>query len=508
MIKLTKIITAILLLLITSICSAETNSSAATSAIEIYTDSASAIELELNQAIQMAVTNNIALKIEKLNPDISKTYVESEKADFDPSVSARISQGERLAKVIYQQGNFGDNVSNYTEAELSWSKKSKAGTRTSVNLSTRRNRSAREDNLFATRFGFRVLHPLKRDSGREVNLISLKQSELELNWTRCELQGFVLNLIAEIETKYWEYYLSTRQLEIMQESVELAKQQQDETMRRIEAGSIPESEAAAAEAEVKLRQVDLINAKSRNLSNSVALLRLLNPDSQDFYRRQPLIKSSPEIIKAPDFDLDRYIELALAERPEIEQADLEIRRGQLEIVNTKNGLLPKLDLFVEMGKTGYARSFAATNPKPGEDGAYDVSAGLIYELNNHRRAEKAQHRRAELNLKLQQHSMRNLEQLITQEVINAYIEVQRTCQQIQATAATTEKQREKLRVEEIKFNLGKTTSFQVAQAQRDLTAARIAQVNAKVEHQQAHTELLRASGILLYQRDILLAQAN
>ncbi|MGM0600112.1 MAG: TolC family protein [Candidatus Rifleibacteriota bacterium] len=507
MIKLSTVVTTISLLLVSSICIAASDSITNTG-LEIYASSSSSLDLELNQAIQMAVKNNIALKIEKLTPEISKTYIESEKANFDPSVSARISQGERLAKVIYQQGNFGDNVSNYTEGELSWSRKNKAGTRTSVNLSTRRNRSAREDNLFSTRFGFRVLHPLKRDSGREVNLISLKQSELELRWTRYELQGFVLNLIAEIETRYWDYYLSTRQLEIMQESVELAKQQQNETMRRIEAGSIPESEVAAAEAEVKLREVDLINAKSRSLSNSVALLRLLNPDSRNFYRRLPLIKSRPEILKAPDFDLDRYIELALAERPEIEQADLEIRQGKLEIVSTQNGLLPRLDLFVEMGKTGYARSFAATNPKPGEDGAYDVSAGLIYELNNHRRDERARHSRAKLNLKLQQHSMKNLEQLITQEVINAYIEVQRTRQQIQATAATSEKQQEKLRVEEIKFNLGKTTSFQVAQAQRDLTAARIAQVNAKVEHQQACTELLRASGILLYQRDILLARTN
>lgn len=508
MIKLIKVLTAISFLLTGSICFAASNTTEATNTVEIYTNSTPAIELKLDQAIQMAVKNNIALKIEKLNPDISKTYVEGEKSDFDPSVSARISQGERLAKVIYQQGNFGDNVSNYTEAELSWSKKNKAGTRTTVNLSTRRNRSAREDNLFSTRFGFRVLHPLKRDSGREVNLVSLKQSELELNWTKFELQGFVLNLIAEIETKYWDYYLSTLQLEIMQESVELAKQQQEETMRRIEAGSIPESEAAAAEAEVKLREVDLINAKSRSLSNSVALLRLLNPDSRDFFRYHPLIKTKPETLKAPEYDLERYIELALAERPEIEQADLEIRQGKLEIVSTQNGLLPRLDLFVEMGKTGYARSFAATNPKPGEDGAYDISAGLIYELNNRRREERALHSRAKLNLKLQQHSMKNLEQLITQEVIDAYIEEQRTRRQIQATTATTDKQREKLRVEEIKFNLGKTTSFQVAQAQRDLTAARIAQVNAQIEHQQARTELLRASGILLYQRDILLAQTN
>jgi outer membrane protein TolC len=170
--------------------------------------------------------------------------------------------------------------------------------------------------------------------------------------------------------------------------------------------------------------------------------------------------------------------------------------------------LPQLDFFVNIGKTGYSTSFSGTNPRPGEDGSYDISAGFVYELTRGRREARALHQRSTLNLKLRREAMKNLEQIIKQEVLSAYIEVKRTLQQIKATRATSQKQIEKLRVEEVKFNVGKTTSFQVAQAQRDLTAAMIAEVSAAVQHQQAYTELLRASGLLLQRRNVLLTDCN
>jgi hypothetical protein len=45
--------------------------------------------------------------------------------------------------------------------------------------------------------------------------------------------------------------------------------------------------------------------------------------------------------------------------------------ARLEIVKTKNGLLPVIDLFIRMGKTGYADSFrGSVNDLDGE--SYDI----------------------------------------------------------------------------------------------------------------------------------------
>ena len=80
--------------------------------------------------------------------------------------------------------------------------------------------------------------------------------------------------------------------------------------------------------------------------------------------------------------------------------------------------------------------------------------------------------------------------------MTAYFEVHRSRQQIRATAKTVEKQMEKLRVEEIKFGLGKTTAFQVAQAQRDVADSQITGLRAQISHLNALTDLWRYDGTL------------
>ncbi len=66
------------------------------------------------------------------------------------------------------------------------------------------------------------------------------------------------------------------------------------------------------------------------------------------------------------------------------------------------------------------------------------------------------------------------------------------------------KQAEKLRVEEVYFNVGKTTAFQVMQAQRDLTAAKHAKLKAEVDAKLAYSKLLHSMGILLESANIQL----
>ncbi len=334
-------------------------------------------------------------------------------------------------------------------------------------------------------------------------ITALRQAELELSWSEYELKAFILNLVASIENQYWEYYLSLKQLEIVRESLELARQQREETNKRIEAGSIAESEEAAAEAEVALRIEDLINAESAAVEKAISLLRSLNPDNADFWQIRPELTDAPVLSRPERLALEEHIAVALEMRPELQQARLMWSRDELEVVASRNGLLPQLDFFLTLGKTGYSTSFSASNPKAGDKGDYDVTAGFAYEMARGRRAARAELSRAKANALMRHEALNNLEQLIKEDVIKAYIEVERTMQQLSATAATSQKQLEKLRVEEVKFNVGKTTAFQVAQAQRDLTAARIAEARAAVGYTTSVVELLRADGSLLERNGIL-----
>ena len=72
-----------------------------------------------------------------------------------------------------------------------------------------------------------------------------------------------------------------------------------------------------------------------------------------------------------------------------------------------------------------------------------------------------------------------------------------------ATAATRKLKEEALRAETGKFTVGKSTSFLVAQAQRDLVVSQIAEIGAVVTLLKGLVELYRLEGSLLERRGIV-----
>jgi len=101
-----------------------------------------------------------------------------------------------------------------------------------------------------------------------------------------------------------------------------------------------------------------------------------------------------------------------------------------------------------------------------------------------------------------QKALENLSQLVEVDVRRAYIEVNRTKQQITASSATRKFDEQKLTTETEKLRVGKSTSFLVAQAQRDLLVSRIAEVRSLVDYLKALIDLYRQDGSLLDRRGI------
>ncbi|HNV69037.1 MAG TPA: TolC family protein [Candidatus Ozemobacteraceae bacterium] len=283
--------------------------------------------------------------------------------------------------------------------------------------------------------------------------------------------------------------------------------QRDETSKRIELGSIPESELAAAEAEVALREEAYINAGSQIETTRISLLRMINPNSDEFWKFHLELSDEPADLDFPATSPQDLIEIALEKRPELRQAQLDLEKGKLELVRTKNGLLPRLDFFTTLGKSGYAQTFEKSADKFGLKG-YDLQAGVLYELALGKREARMQVKKSELSIKRSQEAIDNLKQLVQEDVLKAFLEAKRAALQIRATEKTVAKQQEKVRVETIKFGLGKTTAFQVAQAQRDVAASQIAALKSRVGYLVALTDLYRYAGILCERRQLKIAVAN
>ena len=353
----------------------------------------------------------------------------------------------------------------------------------------------------STRLGLSVTQSLLRGFGTDVNLAQLRQSQLETDITQYELRGFSESLLAQVETTYWDYALSQRQMEIVEESLKLARQQIAETEEMIKVGTMAEAELAAVQAEVAVQQQGLINAKSTLESNRLLLIRLLNPPGDNPWERDIILVHPPTLPKIEYDEVGAHVAVALKMRPEVNQARINIQKEDIEIVRTKNGLLPKMDFFITLGKTGYADSFSGSvNDINGN--SYDMMAGLNFEYPAFNRNARALHRRALLSQDKAEVALDNLKQMIELDVRNAYIEVNRTKEQISASTATRKFQEEKLRIETEKFRVGRSTNLFVAQVQRDFLASRIGEVKAVVNYLKAIVDFYRLEGSLLERRGI------
>jgi len=266
-------------------------------------------------------------------------------------------------------------------------------------------------------------------------------------------------------------------------------------------GKLAEAEMAAVQAEVALQRQGLIDARSSMESFRLRLLRLLNLPGNNLWNREIILLHGPTLPEVNLGDVETHVSLALRMRPDLNQARLGIQQGDLEIARTKNGLLPVMELFVRLGKTGYAGSFSDSITDITGDN-YDVSGGISFQYPFRNRVAKARQERALLRQDQAEKALDNLEQLAEVDVRGAYIEVNRAKEQIDASAATRKFQEEKLRIETEKFRVGRSTSFLVAQAQRDLLVSKINEVQAVANYLKALIGLYRQEGSLLERRGI------
>ena len=206
----------------------------------------------------------------------------------------------------------------------------------------------------------------------------------------------------------------------------------------------------------------------------------------------------------PDPKLDEvrsHVELGRRSRPDLLQARLSLEKGELEVVRTRNGLLPKLDFFLTLGATGYADAFGPAAGRLFDEGTR-LSGGLTFTLPLGNNAAAARADRAAASRAQAEEAVRNLELLAELEIRTAYVAVERSRAQIAAVAETARLQDEKLKAETEKYSVGRSTSYAVAQAGRDLLEARLGEAEAVVGYLSALLSLYRAEGTLLQRRGI------
>ncbi len=479
------------------------------------TDTNNVLRIGIADAVVTGLENNRSLLVERFTPEIRRTREDRERARFDAGISGEISAGResgpaRVAGVDELTDNgqraaateLGESTLRWTGARLELERPMTTGTRIGLDTSLRLDEVEGTEDRYATRLGLSATQALLRGAGVSVNRIGIRQAELATRSSLHELYGFTVALVARIENAYWDLVLADRNVMIVSESAQLAVQQLQDIERRVDAGVLASTELAAARSEAARRNEALIRAYSEIDHARLTLLYLLDPPyDRPWDMRLELTDQPPDALAPPDAVAD-HVALALRLRSELNQARLARERGELEIVRTRNGMLPRLDLFVRLGRTGYAGSFGDSLDALGDESP-DLSGGLQFTHSLGRRAARADYHESQYVRRQADAAVGNLEKLVELDVRTAHINVRRADEQMIAAAATRVAHEETLRAETEKFNVGRSTALFVAQAQRDLMAARLAETEARIAALKARIELYRLDGSLLERRGIV-----
>mgnify|MGYP005848218673 CR=1 FL=1 len=462
------------------------------------------IALSVEQAALIALQNNRDLAVQQLNPVITGTFEDIERSRFDVELYA---QGEYFREKTQEVSRSTIDRFNVTGDAAT----AAAGVRTDLPTGTTIDASVQQDRTISNRspeqqearVGLSITQSLLQGFGPSVNLAAIRQSQLDTLASRYELRGFTEELLAQMEIAYWNYILAQEEIAIFERSLEVARTQRDEVEERINVGVLPQTEAAAARTEVAVREQALINARSRLEQQRIRLLRLINPTPAGDLRTPVTTTTDPRHDTGAITDIADRLALAMQLRSDLSEARLRLEQNRLQTIVTRNGLLPRLDLFINLGKTGYAGTTIEDSFRDLDGETYDFTAGVAFSHLLGNRAAEARHLAARAARQQSAAAVANLEQLARVDVLVAISEAERTRQQIAASALTAELQQQTVDAERERFQVGASTALLVAQAQRDLLQAQINEVDAIINHRIALVNLYLAEGSLLERRGIV-----
>ena len=466
------------------------------------------LSVSIEDVTVLALDKNSELQVKKLNPIIAGTFEKIERGEYDPEVFAQFEYTKEKASETSRATGEQFNVEvTDTSAVVGLRQEVPTGTRIEISAAHEKNKSNRAPDQENARVGISITQALLRGFGPAVNLVSVRQAQLETLASIYELRGFSETLVAETEIAYWHYVLSLEEMSIYESSLAIAKQQLSEVFQQIEVGILPEIEAAAARAEVARREQALIDAKSLMEERRLNLLGLIVSSDTHQLDRRILTKSKPWIDPEPINDLKDRLALARKSRPDLGEAELRLNQGRLDIVATKNGMLPKLDLFLELGRTGFADNLSDSFGNLDKN-TYDFTAGLQMSRYLGNRMAEAHHEAALAGYQQKEKAVENLRRTIALDVRLAVNNVEKNRLQISASKATRILEEETLSAEKERFKVGTSTAIMVAQAQRDLLASQIAEIRSVINYRISLVRLYLAEGSLLKRRGIIIGDTE
>jgi outer membrane protein len=465
--------------------------------------------LSLDEAVRLALEQNLTLQVQRLDPQLQDLVTQAVKTAWTPDVSSTFTTQSSTNPI---SSFFSGASEKLVNDRFSWSFQAEQnlpwGANYNVqwgNLRTKSNsvydspNPALSANLTG-RYTQPLLRNFKIDSTRQQLLVSKKNREM----TDVQLKQTVLVTVRAVKSAYWDLAYALGNMKVQQQSLDIARESLRNNKSRVGIGTMAPIDIIEAEAEVARNEEAVILAEAQ-ITRSEDTLRQLIFDSKvsDVWNTRLELTDQPTFA-AQDVNVDAAVRTALERRTDIANMRKSLEATNINIRYFKNQTLPDLNVQAGYGMTGQGGTlyeFSDTFPPvplsvvnipysevlsqmlSNDFPNWSVAVTVGYPLG--KSAAEASLARARVSYSQSELQLRSLEQLVTAQVREVARTLNTNRKRVEATRASRALAERRLEAEQKKFQAGMSTNFQVIQAQRDLASARNAELQAILDYNRS-----------------------
>jgi outer membrane protein len=336
--------------------------------------------LSLQDAISLALENNLAIEVERYTPWLNEVNLLHAKSGinglvpFDPNLTGTLNLQDQVTPLnnplfagIIPTGTSTlaitappPLIQHAGNVNLQYNQYFPTGTQFQVGMTNNRtSTNFGSFNLYnpylQSALNITITQPLLRGFGVVPNTRLIIEAKRTIKVGLSQLEQQVMATTAQVSNDYWELVYARENVKVEEAAVGVSQRLYEENSRRLEIGTLSSLDVLTAQSQVASDKQALVQAQSVQLQDETTLLNDITRDPLDGpLLHAEIIPTTP--ISTPDTGENTRIEDAVKEawqkRPELRQAALNLENAGTDVKATKNELLPSVNIFGEYVASG------------------------------------------------------------------------------------------------------------------------------------------------------------
>jgi outer membrane protein TolC len=340
-----------------------------------------------------------------------------------------------------------------------------------------------------------ITQPLFKGRGHELFDATESKAVLNRDVTVLANRLAAIQVVQTIVSSYWDLVLAERQVAITQQSLDLARERLRVTQVQAQGGKTAPSEIPAVEQIIATRQEDVLNGELAVLSASIALRRAAG---MPIGRGALGLRVASDVdIESATWDLGALTERAYAASPQLAELAKQGASATIDIEVTENGLMPQLDLALQAGPTGQAGGFVNAGKGLVELNQFTVGGSLTFSRSLSQWDVKGRSRELRTAREKIAVTAIDIRAQIADAMATAVSQLELAKRRVTLSQRAIDLANDNIRIETDRFNLGRSTNFDVLNRLEDLRQAQLRKTQAMIDWHKAQVVVTSLTGDLL-----------